>query len=561
MSNENKDLPLDDQFMILLHKKIMHKSGSAKRFAKKYYTDQYKQTGVIPGPLLLAGKGIMEGRKCSGRARVLPREVKQRFSQMVKASADPDDPNFIFITQEARRITNYHHWLEEEFGTQISLHALYRYVRQENLALYLEKPDFEDDTIAKTYFNPVGVFDLIQVDGCVLEYLKIRDDRDQWQKPQLIEFFDTGSRYIFVLDWYFSESSANSVDLFSRFLLSTAFAEKRIALRPDRAKGFLNLKRPIRELNLKYSMPDGFYLDPDFSARYSPKHKIHLESSHRSVHSFEIRIIKAFEKSIVKTEPGFLFKNGKMRKITVTYLDVDIEQLRESTLIETYRREHNEKRHRFSVEGRTTKWVPKEMFDQYVAGEKTIFFDPADVEGFMKYGFDKKKATVSKDHTITYDKQTYYVASGAEKFSRRHSTKVYVSDVNGKLLIFEHRKDGILLGEALSQGPSKKPEFKIHQALKRIQINEVEQIGAFLESKGMVVNTAHLIAKHRQGLTLSMAKEIYKKNQARYETYGVRLKHAPDKLAAALFSAFLMDYDRERRQDHVAPYAAKETMK
>lgn len=555
------NLPLDDRFVILLHKKIMHKTGSTRRWAKKYYTDLYRKTGVIPGPLLLAEKGIMEGRKCSGRARVLPGEVKQRFTQMVKASADPDDPSFIFITQPARQITNYHKWLEEEFGTAISLSALYRHARQENLALYLEKPDFEDDRVADTYFNPVEVFDLIQVDGCVLAYLMIRDEKGRWRKPQIIEFFDTGSRYILVLDWYFSESSENSVDLFTRFLLCTPFANKRIGLRPDRAKGFLNLKRPIRQLNLKYSMPDGFYLDPDFSAPNSPKHKVHLESSHRSVHSFEMRIIKAFENRIVKTEPGFLFKNNKKKRITVTYLDVGIDQLRDSGLIQVYRREHNEKQHRFSVEGRTSKWIPKQRFDQYVSGEKTIVFDPADVEGFMAYGFDKKKASVSKDRTITYDKRTWYVAKGAEKFSRHKSTKVYISDVNGKLLIFEYRDDGILLGEALRQGASKKPQFKTEQASKRLQINEVEQMGAFLEARGMAVDTGALIARHRQGLTLKMAKQIYQKNQARYDTYAVRLKNAPEKLPVALFNAFVMDYDRQQRRDHVAPYAAKETSK
>ncbi len=141
------------------------------------------------------------------------------------------------------------------------------------------------------------------------------------------------------------------------------------------------------------------------------------------------------------------------------------------------------------------------------------------------------------------------------------SLKVYVSDVNGKLLIFEYRNDGILLGEALRQGPSKKPQFKVEQASKRLQINEVEQIGAFLEARGMTVDTATLIARHRQGLSLKIAKEIYQKNQVRYDTYGARLKHAPEKLAAALFSAFVMDYDRLKRQDHVAPYAAKETTK
>ena len=561
MSDERKRLPLDDQFLILLHKKIMDKTGSARRWAKKYYTDLYKQTGVIPGPLLLAEKGIMEGRRLSGRARVLPGEVKQRFTQMVKASADPDDPDFIFITQKARRITNYHKWLEEEFGRQIPLSALYRCARQQNLALYFEKPDFEDDQIADTYFNPVSVFDLIQVDGCELAYLKIRDDRNQWRKPEVIEFFDTGSRHIFILDWYFSESSENSVDLFSRFLLCTDFPEKKISLRPDRAKGFLNLRRPIRQLNLKYSMPGGFYLDPDFSAPYSPKHKTHLESSHRGVHDFEIRIIKAFEKAIVKKEPGFLFKNGKMTKITVTYLDVGIEDLRESGLIEVYRREHNEKAHRFSDGGRITSWMPKQKLEKYLSGEKTTVFDPADVEGLMKYGFDKKKATVSKDRTVTYDNQKYYVSSGAEKFSRQHSTKVYVSEAMGKLFIFEYRDDGVLLGEALCQGPSKKPELKANEALKRLETSEVEQIGAFLEERGMAVNIASLIARHRQGLTLAMAKEICQKNQDRYDAYGVRLKQAPEKLAVALFNAFLMDYDRQGRKDRVAPYAAGKAMK
>jgi len=74
------------------------------------------------------------------------------------------------------------------------------------------------------------------------------------------------------------------------------FPKKTIRLRPDCAKGFVNLKRPIHELNIKYSMPDGFYMDPDFAGVRSPKHKVHLESSHRSLHNFEIRIIKKFEK-------------------------------------------------------------------------------------------------------------------------------------------------------------------------------------------------------------------------------------------------------------------------
>ncbi|MEA3486693.1 MAG: integrase, partial [Thermodesulfobacteriota bacterium] len=201
------NLTLDDRFHLLLHKKIMNKSGSAKRRAKKYYKDQYKKTGIIPGPLLLVEKGIMEGRRCSGRPRSLNKQARKRFVEMVKASCDPSSQGFIFITQKARTIKNYHHWLEDELNRSISLAALRRCVKRENLKAYLNKPDFEDDIPMKNSFKSEPVFDLIQMDGCAFRYLKIRNDKGHWQKPQVIEFYDTGSRHMFVLDAYFSESS------------------------------------------------------------------------------------------------------------------------------------------------------------------------------------------------------------------------------------------------------------------------------------------------------------------------------------------------------------------
>ncbi|MBW1833339.1 MAG: hypothetical protein JRI62_00690 [Deltaproteobacteria bacterium] len=152
--------------------------------------------------------------------------------------------------------------------------------------------------MVKHCFNAEPVFDLIQVDGCASRYFKIRDKKRIWKKPQVI-----------------------AVDLFTQFLLSTPFPEKKIRLRPDNAKGFLNLKRSINALNLKHSLPGGFYMESDFSRVCAPKDKVHLESSHRSLHNFEIRIIKAFENRIVKTEPGYVFKNGKREKITITLLD------------------------------------------------------------------------------------------------------------------------------------------------------------------------------------------------------------------------------------------------
>lgn len=545
-------LPLDDQFVILLHKKIMNKTGSAKRRSKKYYTDQYRKTGIIPKPLLLAAKGIMEGRKCSGRPRVLTDQIKKRFAEMIKASSDPLDNRFVFITRNGRTIKNYHVWLEEEFSRKISLSALRRCVRQENLKVYLDKPDFDEESDLSTCFKDERVFALVQVDGCKFRYFMIRSEERTWQKPQVIEFYDTGSRLMFVLDAYFSESSLSSVDIFSQFLLSTSFPEQTIRLRPDNAKGFLNLKRPINELNIKYSLPEGFYLQPDFSRINAPKDKIHLESSHRSIHNFEIRIIKHFEDRIVKTKPGYIYRNGKKEKITVTCLDIDLKQLRKSGLLESYRLEHNEQKHHFSVDGKISAWVPAEKFNDGIFKNKLLTFAPDDVQHFMKYGFDKIKATVSKKCTITFNNQTYYVAVGAENFSRHKSTKVYISDLSDKLFIFEYKDDGILLGEALCREPFDKPARQRPE----LESNEVELITAYLEEQKMVVDRVRLIKIHHQGLTLDTAKSIYTDNKKRYISYSIKLKQ-PEKITGrALFNAFILDCERQLLKNHVVHYAA-----
>jgi len=555
--NEPSDissLALDDQFMILLHKKIMDKKGSAKRRAKKYYMDQYKKTGIIPKPLLLAGRGIMEGRRCSGRPPALSREVKRRFIEIVKASCDAQDPSFIYITRKARKITTYHIFLQDEFQQDISIHALRRLVRNESLDFYLKQPDFDADPVNRGYFNPEAVFDLIQVDGCKFQYFKIRAHNGAWRKAQVIEFYDTGSRYMFVLECYFSETNLNAVDLFSRFLLDAPFPKKKIRLRPDRAKAFVNLKRPIHELNIKYSVPGGFYMDPDFSAARSPKHKVHLESSHRSLHDFEIRIIKRFEDRIAKTEPGVIFRGNRKEQITVTCLDIGIEELRHSRMIELYRREHNESSHRFSEGGKTQAWIPSQRLYEYLSDQETMVFDPAHMDTFLKYGFNKKKATVSKDKTIVCNKQKYAVVVGAEKFSSYKSTPVKISHHNNKLYIFEDNKDGICLGEAVCQEPSQKPRSVMEKAEERLKKNEVEQICGYLEDKQMSVDMKSLISCYQSGLTFSIAEAIFEVNIKRYQQLVAKLQDQ-NRAGFVRFNAFMIDVDRHRQRQNNLLYA------
>ncbi len=547
-----RNLSIDDRFYLLLHKKIMNKAGSAKRRAKKYYKDQYKKTGIIPAPLLLAEKGIMEGRKCSGRPRSIDDQTKRRFIEIVKASCDPSSQGFIFITQKARTIKNYHHWLEQELGRSISLAALRRCAKRENLKFFLEKPDFEGDVPEKYTFKPEPVFDLVQVDGCRFRYLKIKNENGNWQKPQVIEMFDTGSRYMFTLQAYFTESSLNSVDLFTRFLLSTSFPQKKVRIRPDNAKGFLNLKRPINALNIEHSIPGGFYMASDFSRIHSPKDKAHLESSHRSLHYFEIRIIKAFEDRIVKTVPGFIFNHGKKEKITVTCLDICLHDL--EPLIKEYRNEHNRTKHYFSENGKMSAWIPAQKFGEFLSKQTgTLTFAPNQVQAYMKYGFRKKKATVSKNKIIRHANRDYYVTSGADLFSRHKSTPVKISLYNDKLFIFEHGEDGILLGEALARRPFEKP---LAPEPVSIEPDELSIIIDFLEHQNMVVDRPTLIETYHKGMTLAQIKRIFNHNQARYMAYMKKMRQPKDRKGTALFNAFILDCQKSVNSNHVATYAS-----
>jgi hypothetical protein len=545
------DLSIDDRFYLLLHKKIMNKSGSAQRRAKKYYKDQYRKTGIIPAPLLLVEKGIMEGRTCSGRPRSIDEQTKRRFIEMVKASSDPSSQSFIFITQKARTIKNYHHWLEKELGRSISLAALRRCAKRENLKFYLEKSDFEEDVPVKNTFKPEPVFDLIQVDGCRFRYLKIKDKNGNWQNPQVLEMFDTGSRYLFALEAYFTESSLNSVDMFTRFLLNTPFPQKTIRIRPDNAKGFLNLKRVINALNIKHSIPGGFYMASDFSRIHSPKDKAHLESSHRSLHHFEIRIVKAFEDRIVKTVPGCIFNHGKKEKITVTCLDINLHDLK--PLMKEYRNEHNSTKHYFSENGKMSAWVPAQKLGTFLSKQTdTLTFSSDQVQEYMKYGFRKMKATVSKNKIIRHDNRDYHVTTGADLFSRHKSTPVKISSYNDKLFIFEHGEDGILLGEALALQPFDKPS----EPAAAVEPDELSMIIDFLEQHSMIVDRPTLIEIYHKGISLAHAEQIFHHNQVRYTAYMKKMRQPEERKGMALFNAFILDCQKSMRRNHVATYAS-----
>jgi hypothetical protein len=318
----------------------------------------------------------------------------------------------------------------------------------------------------------------------------------------------------------------------------------------------LNLKRAMNALNLKHSTPDAFFMEPDFARVHSPKHKPHLESSHRSLHNFEIRIIKAFEDKIVKTMPGYIFKHNKKQKITVTYLDISLHDLKISPLMMEYRHEHNSTRHYFSENGKVVAWVPdKKLADFFTKETDILTFSPEQVKEYMKYGFQKIKATVSKKKTVRYDNRYYYVTIGADLFSSHKSTTVQISTYNDKLYIFEPKDNGILLGEALAQKPFKKPvESSAEAGLP--EVNELDRIIVFLEENGMIVDRPSLVDIYQKGLSLGVAKQIYQHNQKRYTIYAKKMRQPENIKSSALFNAFILDCQKHQRRTHMVPYAS-----
>lgn len=200
----------------------------------------------------------------------------------------------------------------------------------------------------------------------------------------------------------------------------------------------------------------------------------------------------------------------------------------------------------------TTTWIPEQKLENYLSEVSPIEFSSSDVKEFVKYGFRRIKATVSNTGTITFGNRKYYVAEGAENFSKHKSTKVYISCFADKLFIFEYKDDGLLLGDALCQKSFEKPVYPE----RKIESNEVELIAKFLEQQGMVIERVSLIEKKKNGLTLATAKDIYKRNKRRYRNFLLKLNQPPEKIGTAMFNAFLLDCERQQRKTCVAPYAS-----
>jgi hypothetical protein len=196
--------------------------------------------------------------------------------------------------------------------------------------------------------------------------------------------------------------------------------------------------------------------------------------------------------------------------------------------------------------------LPAQKLDTFLSSQDgPLTFTSDQVLEYMKYGFRKIKATVSKKRTIRHENRDYYVTCGAELFSRHKSTPVQISRYKDKLFIFEQGENGILLGEALARQPFEKPPEPALQ----VQPDELDRIIILLEKNNMVVYRPALIEVYHKGLSLVRAKQVLHHNQSRYAVYTKKMRQSETEKGAALFRAFILDCERSINSNHVVTYA------
>jgi len=442
------DMPLSEWFEIVLLRKLNHiDNANSRKSLASLYRKHFKKTGEIHPAVLIFGKAA----KLSGRKSTLEQPIIDRFIEMVKTSADKKHD--YFHTHATRKVTVFHYELEREFDCKIEIAKLYSVAKKHKLKRFFEQRDDEQAlTKMPSFFaaEPVGA--LVQMDGVEADYFAIRAPDGKFKKPVFIEFFDFGSRKLLAMHAYWSESNENSVDIFNRFLIENPFAHAVMKIRPDNAKGFLNLKRCLKEINNHHAKPNGFAFVDDYAKAGAPKEKAHLESSHRAFHRFEQHIINRIKEKLGATEKvdAQAKVGNQMRAKMVTNLDITLEELNASGLIEEYMRLHNTRLHRPTEDGVQKKWIPDVRWNAHLAAHECFRFTEEDCERNRIYGYTKQAATISKEGKITYQKRNYAVSDTA-LFSRVNSTKVKISAIgNGKLAIFQDNEEGVYLGEALA---------------------------------------------------------------------------------------------------------------
>lgn len=561
----SKDAQPVHTFDDLLYRHLLGRNPASKRTLKCKYTKQYNETGIIP-PVLF-GNGV-DGRKGhSGLKSTLPEDIKIRFEAMIRERADKASSTF--RTKRHRRVTVMHRALEKELNQVIAIHKLNQWLKsQPDLKALIKMEDAEKITNkTPSAFPMIPVGSVIMMDGVEADYFELvgGDLIKKPLKPVWIELFDTGSRKLMAMHAYGSESNENSADIFNRFIRGNDFAHQAMHIRPDNAKGFLNLKHVLHELNQHCkATKDGFTFIDDYARPLKPKDKAHLESSHRLFHDWEDTVITHYERlgRVVGRRPATRRIGNKVVDITITQIDITLEEFNASGLTQEYVDFHNNNdKHRFTEDGVQKIWSPAQRWDahinDYMTANDGVFLTFSDAESRIVkiHGCRKHNATISKEGTITFQKRRYSVNAsliGIGVWSRSTTTHIKVGLLSDDALALFSAQNGQFIGEAAVVVSMEAPKhvtdsikakvMKADSDTRRIEIVEVLRKQGFIVSMGENGNYQLLVQVINLGLTIELTKELLISNKEKYDkrlpqyrlgifkTDADRLLKTPDKI-------------------------------
>ncbi|ETR66446.1 MAG: integrase family protein (integrase domain protein), partial [Candidatus Magnetoglobus multicellularis str. Araruama] len=333
----------------------------------------------------------------SGKApKQLPKKIEDRFVALVKESSDPDN-GAAFLSRSYRKVCHFHKVLEYEFECKIDIRRLYKAKKDNGLLKYFDRPDFDEDDVQKNnnrFFKSEEVLALVQMDGSWCKSFKIKKG-EGYKQPIVITLFDTGSRCVLAKEFYFSESSENSIDVLIRWL-KQPLPKQKIKFRPDNAGGFLNTNRAFQEINYKYSEKGGFVFDFNPAHVYSPKEKVHIERQYGEFRTFEAWVQERLKDRYVKMESGFVDVNGRKEHRRLKCYDITLEEIQDRKIIDEYIRSYNGREHRFTENGVQKKWVPDERMAAYMEGKELIQIEKDILDKLVQYGMKKMMARCEK---------------------------------------------------------------------------------------------------------------------------------------------------------------------
>jgi hypothetical protein len=265
---------------------------------------------------------------------------------------------------------------------------------------------------------------------------------------------DTGSRYKLAAHAYYSESNATALDLMKKVFTNNKFpmgsSETKFIIehKPDNNKGFLNLEflEMFCAKHWAHKYRFQFYFKPAKPGDHQGKAAI--EGGNNAVHSdLAYDIVTHFNDKKAEHWEKQSQKNGGNRMVMVTRLNITLDELNQSGVIQQWCNRINREKRDFREDGITVRFAPVTRWQEMInnpPGGDTFTLSGEDLIELEKFGMVKESAKVSNKRqvkgVIRYQTQDYKVTDSTLFSSAM--TDVRISKLtDGRLAVFNSSDD------------------------------------------------------------------------------------------------------------------------